>query len=55
MVKLFSELEQTAVTKTEAKKELKYILFWNEAYGTTEYGFCCGQVEIKNFFLNFIK
>lgn len=22
---------------------LKYILYWNEAYGSTEYGFCCGQ------------
>ena len=20
----------------------KYILFWNEAYGSTKYGFCCG-------------
>ena len=23
--------------------ELKYILYWNEAYGSKEYGFCCGQ------------
>ena len=23
-------------------KNLKYILFWNEAYGSTKYGFCCG-------------
>ena len=21
----------------------KYILFWNEAYGSTKYGFCCGR------------
>lgn len=21
----------------------KYILYWNEAYGSTKYGFCCGQ------------
>ena len=21
----------------------KYILFWNEAYGSTKYGFCCGK------------
>ena len=21
----------------------KYILYWNDAYGSTQYGFCCGQ------------
>ena len=23
--------------------DTKYILFWNEAYGSTKYGFCCGR------------
>ena len=26
-------------------KALKYILYWNKAYDTDEYGFCCGQVR----------
>ena len=25
------------------RQRLKYLLYWNEAYGSTEYGFCCGQ------------
>ena len=25
------------------KTEPKYILYWNEAYGSTDYGFCCGR------------
>ena len=25
------------------RPNLKYILFWNEAYGTKKYGFCCGE------------
>ena len=25
------------------ESRLKYILFWNEAYGSTKYGFCCGE------------
>lgn len=25
------------------ESKLKYILFWNEAYGSTKYGFCCGK------------
>ena len=27
----------------EKSEKLKHILYWNEAYGSTEYGFCCGQ------------
>ena len=27
----------------EKTEKLKTILYWNEAYGSTEYGFCCGQ------------
>ena len=34
---------QTNATNSE---KLKYILYWNEAYGTKEYWFCCGQVTI---------
>ena len=32
--------------KTVPAKTTKYILYWNEAYGTYEYEFCCGQVTI---------
>ena len=27
---------------------MKYILFWNAAYGSTRYGFCCGESPFKN-------
>ena len=27
---------------------MKYILFWNEAYGSTRYGFCCGEKPFLN-------
>ena len=27
----------------EGSSETKYILYWNEAYGTTTYNFCCGK------------
>jgi hypothetical protein len=48
---LFSESKVIPTTKgAESKKQLKYILYWNEAYGTTEYGFCCGQVFKKGNF-----
>ena len=29
--------------------KLKHILYWNEAYGSTEYGFCCGQEPYLRF------
>ena len=31
------------------KRETKSILYWNEAYGSTEYGFCCGQEPYERF------
>ena len=33
------------IEKHDVKKsrKQKYILFWNEAYGSTKYGFCCGS------------
>ena len=37
----------TAINKTVNTAgnttEMKYILYWNEAYGSKEYGFCCGR------------
>ncbi len=27
----------------------KYILYWNEAYGSKEYGFCCGAKPYQDF------
>ena len=27
----------------QTDQTLKTILYWNEAYGSTQYGFCCGQ------------
>ena len=29
--------------KVSLNNDTKYILYWNEAYGSSEYGFCCGQ------------
>jgi hypothetical protein len=38
---------------------LKYILYWNEAYGTSDYGFCCGQdpfIKVQQtYLLNFME
>jgi hypothetical protein len=34
-------------TKEPISEKLKYILFWNEAYGTNDYGFCCGHVKTR--------
>ena len=31
------------------QQKLKTILYWNEAYGSTEYGFCCGQKPYYEF------
>ena len=33
----------TGSSKEIKTEKLKTILYWNEAYGSTEYGFCCGQ------------
>ena len=27
----------------EVEEDPKYILYWNEAYGSRDYGFCCGR------------
>ena len=36
--------------KTTKKETItKSILYWNEAYGSTEYGFCCGQEPYERF------
>ena len=31
------------IDTTNNETKMKYILYWNEAYGSKEYGFCCGQ------------
>ena len=36
-------------TKKETITKTKSILYWNEAYGSTEYGFCCGQEPYERF------
>jgi hypothetical protein len=35
--------------KIGEKNQPKNILYWNEAYGSTEYGFCCGQKPYETF------
>ena len=35
--------------KAGQNKPEKFILYWNEAYGSTEYGFCCGQEPYERF------
>ena len=37
------------VAKKEKNQNIKSILYWNEAYGSTEYGFCCGQEPYERF------
>ena len=39
-------------TKKETITKTKSILYWNEAYGSTEYGFCCGQEPYERFKVN---
>ena len=46
----------------KSEKKLKYILYWNKAYGSDDYGFCCGQASCifdslfcSNFLENFIS
>ena len=39
-------VESSIQTTTTNLEKLKYILYWNEAYGTKEYWFCCGQGSI---------
>jgi len=39
-------MEQIHIKETNRpiSEKLKYILYWNEAYGANDYGFCCGHV-----------
>jgi hypothetical protein len=49
LTKLISDFGGTApkhgITNKGDEKKLKYILYWNKAYGSDDYGFCCGQVS----------
>ena len=38
-----------AATRDKSTEKLKTILYWNEAYGSTQYGFCCGQDPFLEF------
>ena len=39
----FGAPKKVSATASKETEKLKTILYWNEAYGSTEYGFCCGQ------------
>ena len=37
-------------TKTTNKKgKLRYILYWNDFYGSKNFGFCCGRSPYKKY------
>lgn len=43
---LFGKTGQSII---KSDQTLKTILYWNEAYGSTQYGFCCGQDPYREF------
>ena len=43
-LELYGNKSENAEPKNvDDAKNFKTILYWNEAYGSTKYGFCCGQ------------
>ena len=44
----FSEPTVPALQSKDSRKP-KHILYWNEAYGSTKYGFCCGRDPFVSF------
>jgi hypothetical protein len=43
------KLKSNEKQKSKSKPELKHILYWNEMYGSKNYGFCCGRGPYKKY------
>ena len=43
------KLKSNEKQKSKSKPQLKRILYWNELYGSKNYGFCCGRGPYKKY------